>query len=99
MKRQCNKLGFDYEETKENLMYVVDFFQLGKSINTRHIDKETLPKINDPDDQMLVEAAYASDADYLITSDKKSGILNLEDTPFECYTPGEYLAIDDSTSH
>jgi predicted nucleic acid-binding protein len=43
---------------------------------------------------MLVEAAYASDADYLITSDKKSGILELDKTPFRCYTPSEYLAID-----
>ncbi|MHA6250896.1 putative toxin-antitoxin system toxin component, PIN family [Oceanobacillus sp. CAU 1775] len=95
MKRHCNKLEFDYEETKEILMFVVDFFQLGKSINTRHLDKKNLPKINDPDDQMLVEAAYASDAAYLITLDKKSGILTLEDTPFYCFTPSEYLAKDD----
>jgi len=94
MKRHSNKLGFDYENTKENLMLVVDFFLLGKSINTRHIDKEALPKIKDPDDQMLIEAAYASEADYLITLDKRSGILELEDTPFSCCTPSEFLETD-----
>lgn len=76
-KRHCNKLHMNYEETKETLSLITDFFQLGKSINTRNIDKRAIEQINDPDDQMFVDAAYSSDASHIITLDKKSGILDL----------------------
>ncbi|MBM7598082.1 putative PIN family toxin of toxin-antitoxin system [Virgibacillus halotolerans] len=91
MKRHCNSLGLDYESTRQALINITDLFQQGKSTNTRHLDRELIPVINDPDDQMLVEAAYSSDADYLITWDKKSGILDLDGYSFKCCTPLEYM--------
>ncbi|MBP1971499.1 putative nucleic acid-binding protein [Virgibacillus natechei] len=60
---------------------------MGKSINTRGLDRTNIENINDPDDQMFVEAAYSSNATHIITLDKKGGILDLENTPFDCYTP------------
>lgn len=90
-KRYANSFNMRDEEITDVLSFVTDFFQYGKSINTKHLDKSRIKKINDPEDQMFVYAAYASEATHLITLDKESGILNLTDTPFTCCTPTEYL--------
>lgn len=90
-KRHCNSLNMSNSETRETLIMITEFFQLGKSINTRLLDRTDIEIINNPDDQMFVEAAYAANATHIITLDKKSGILDLEDTPFDCLTPTEYL--------
>lgn len=92
VKRICNKRNFSPGHTRSILRSITDFFQLGKSTNTRKFKQSAdIVQINDPDDQMFVEAAYASNADYVITLDKKSGLLDLEEVPFLCYTPKEFL--------
>ena len=91
-KRHCNSLNMNEADTRDILIMITELFQLGKSINTRKIGKTKMEKIHDPDDQMFVEAAYAAQATHIITLDKKSGILELKDTPFKCYTPTVYLS-------
>jgi putative PIN family toxin of toxin-antitoxin system len=90
-KRHANSLGMSQDKVQDILLDVTTFFQYGKSINTKHLNKTQIKKISDPDDQMFVYAAYASNATHLITLDKKSGILGLTDTPFVCCTPTEFL--------
>lgn len=89
LKRECNKIGLDYDEANEILTAGVALFQTGKSINTRGV--KCLAKANDPDDQMFIDAAFESDATHIITLDKKSGILGLTNVPFKCVTPDDYL--------
>src|SRR5690625_4319441 len=59
LKRECNTLGMDEQNTSDILEDCVLLFQKGKSINTRRT-KEKAPKVRDIDDQMFVDAAFAS---------------------------------------
>ena len=89
LKKECNSVHFEFEQTNIILTTAVTFFQNGKSINTRRTVSPF--RATDPDDQMFIDAAYEAGATHIITLDKKSGILQLEDTPFKCMTPDEYL--------
>ncbi|MDY7216837.1 putative toxin-antitoxin system toxin component, PIN family [Bacillus subtilis] len=90
LKKKCNDFSLSEEETKEVLDNTTALFQLGKSVNTKFI-RVRVPRVKDPEDQMLVRAAYAADASHLVTLDKKSGILDLKNVPFICCTPKEYI--------
>lgn len=93
LKKISNDNHFSYEDIESILHSAVDMFLYGKSESTskKMIDKDSLPQINDPDDQMFIELAYAGNADYIISYDKRSGLFNLENVPFTCYTPKEFI--------
>jgi predicted nucleic acid-binding protein len=46
----------------EALHSITDLFMLGKSVSTKRIDRSIIPIIDDPDDQMFDDLAYASNA-------------------------------------
>lgn len=91
VKRIANSAGWDEEARSAVLRSLADVFCYGKSINTRHIDKSSLPSIKDRDDDMFIELAYSTKTDYLVTLDGKSGMLAIDDVPFTCCTPEEFL--------
>lgn len=91
LKRTCHKSGISDGQMKEVMQEAMNIFRMGKSTNTRHINQDEIAFVNDPDDQMFVNTAYAAKADYVITLDKKSGILSLKNVPFKCCTPKQYL--------
>ncbi|MEH7419559.1 putative toxin-antitoxin system toxin component, PIN family [Neobacillus drentensis] len=95
LKKRCNELQMDSDDTNDILKDMTILFQKGKSVNIRHY--KSMPQkltIKDPDDQMFVDAAFAGKATYLITLDKKSGILGLKKrVPFNCCTPQEFLGL------
>lgn len=99
-KKICNKHSFDADATSETLALVAGLFQSGKSINT-NIYRKRIDKIlaRDEDDQMFIDAAFSAKASHLITSDKKSGILELRGTPFTCCNPDTYLTEKLNTSN
>ncbi|MED1923865.1 MULTISPECIES: putative toxin-antitoxin system toxin component, PIN family [Bacillus] len=94
LKRECNNLRLDEALTSEVLNNASRMFQLGKSVNTKHLKVPT-QQIKDPDDQMFVDTAYVADATHLVTLDKKSGMLSLSNVPFTCCTPTEYIESDE----
>ena len=96
LKRECNNLQMSDDEISAILFDTAILFQESKSVNTRYYKyKRNKIKIEDEDDQMFVDAAFASNATHLITLDEKSGILNLKNVPFICCTPTTYLLLKD----
>ncbi|MDD9149521.1 MULTISPECIES: putative toxin-antitoxin system toxin component, PIN family [unclassified Sporolactobacillus] len=91
VKRSANSANWDEEAKLNVLRLLADVFYYGKSVNTRHIDKSSLPSIKDHDDDMFIELAYSTETDYLVTMDGKSGMLDLGNAPFKCCTPAEFL--------
>ncbi|MET1250005.1 putative toxin-antitoxin system toxin component, PIN family [Sporolactobacillus sp. STCC-11] len=89
------KISHDYHFTNEDIEAIlhsaVDMFLYGKSVSTKLINVDELPVIRDHDDQMFIELAYAGNADYIISYDKRSGLFDLENAPFSCYTPKEFF--------
>ena len=91
LKRHCNSLEMESEDAIEILTEAVTLFYQGKSINTRRTKSPVQAK--DADDQMFIDAAFESSADFIITFDKKSGLLDidLDKVNFKCFTPEDYL--------
>ncbi|PKF90527.1 putative toxin-antitoxin system toxin component, PIN family [Bacillus sp. BA3] len=94
LKRTCNELGLELEDAQDVLFAATQLFQQGKSINTNY-HKHKIDKllINDENDQMFVDTAFAGNATHLVTFDMKSGILGLKKVPFFPCTPHQYLQI------
>ncbi|PKR82843.1 putative toxin-antitoxin system toxin component, PIN family [Heyndrickxia camelliae] len=92
LKRECNEIQLSDTDIMEILTDIMSLFQRGKSINIKHYkNQKGRVRARDKDDQMFIDAAFASKSSHLITLDKKSGILNLKNTPFICCTPKSYI--------
>lgn len=75
--------------------------RIGTMVNNLHravvlSDLPSLPeslKINDPNDAFLLTMALASDADFLVTGDRRAGLLQLGSVGRACIvTPKEFCA-------
>jgi putative PIN family toxin of toxin-antitoxin system len=92
IKNCTHYLNTTEEQSLQILKSVTEIFYYGKSINTFKINESDLPNINDQTDMMFVKLAIAGNADYIITNDKKSGILDLKDQPFRTCTTKEFIS-------
>lgn len=88
---------FDDKSLKINFLHSInDMFFFSKSINTLDV-KFNLPiYCNDKFDDMFLECAVAGEADYLVTNDEKSGLLEIVHYPFRVITSYDFLEMINS---
>ncbi len=86
MKRDRSKIGFN----KSDLDDVLDYICL--IVEKRQIYYLWRPFLKDPKDDMLLELAFESECDYIISFNKKD-FLGIEFFDIEVVTPKEFLEI------
>ena len=93
MKKSCNRVNSTAEESLNVLTFISNLFLSAKSVNTKEIQKDDQrPLCNDETDQMFIDAALVSEAPYLISLDKNSGMFDIEGQSFVCLLPEDYLS-------
>lgn len=79
------------EDRIELLEYLMKIFYYSTSVNTMNMKEEDIPSIKDPYDIMFVKCAIKGNADYIITNDIKSGMLNMSDVSFKVMNSEDFI--------
>lgn len=87
-KRLCNKFNISSKESVNNLKELSYLFYYADSINTKYF---TVNYCNDPDDDIFLSCGIGGHADYIISSDKKSGIHSFQFDGLNIMTPSEFV--------